>query len=389
MKKMTLLSGVLISFAQAELAQVSKAQIKCEVNSCALELQFSQEKSNPTISQSLTGGVLHLNLGKTQLNLQSQSFKTGPLKSIAVKSLGSDRYDLAIQSKDALSQGFKKIERVDSKTVRFVFDLKSKTSAWSQSLVQSTASASGSISLGHSADQAFFSQFAKEQSKTKITPSSSQSFALQKTPRPMVFVADAQIFEMADMKSKPIASAVAAKVVDRLELKAEWVKVRTKSGKIGYALRNKLVYEDELNSAQKKQWAELLKSPKRFELNPVAQVASNSKDSAVVVSMATPESKHFVYSSFGRRDPFVPVKLPEVEGISIDDVRLVGIIWNSKDPIAIFEDQKVPERNYSLRIGDAVMNGMVKKITQNGVVFTLNDFGVVRQYSMSLPKEQK
>lgn len=389
MKSIQILSLLLVASAAAQIAQVEAASLHCEKKSCALDLQFATAKSNPTISQSLQKDQLHLTLGKTQVKLSSQTFKNGPLTSVKVESLNADRFDLVLESKNGFSSSFKKIERLDDKKVRFWFDLKQGDGLWQTELAHGTPAprSVSSRSVGESADQAFFQKFSQEQLKQKNQMSIAQSFTLQKSSRPMVFIGDAVVYEMADMKSKALAQASFGKRVDRIELKAEWVKIRAKSGLTGYVLRNKIAYEDELTPAQIKQ-ANAMNAKQRTELSQ-PQMAQTAKDTALVVRMADPEQKHFVYSSFGRRDPFVPVKLPEVEGISIDDVRLVGIIWDAKDPIAIFEDQKVPERNYSLRAGDAVLNGMVKKITPNGVIFTLNDFGVIRQYSMTLPKEQK
>lgn len=389
MKSIQILSLLMVASVSAQIAQVEAATVNCEKKSCALDLQFAVSKSNPTISQSLQKDQLHLTLGKTQVKLASQTFKNSPLRSIKVESLSADRFDVVLESQTGFASAFKKIERIDDKKVRFWFDLKQGEGRW-QGGLQAGSPAPRSISsrsVGESADQAFFQKFSQDQLKQKSAMSIAQSFTLQKSSRPMVFTGDAVVYEMADMKSKVLAQASFGKRVDRIELKAEWVKIRAKSGLTGYVLRNKIAYEDELTAAQIKQ-ANAMSSKQRSELAQ-PQVATTAHDSTAVVQMAEPEQKHFVYSSFGRRDPFVPVKLPEVEGISIDDVRLVGIIWDAKDPIAIFEDQKVPERNYSLRAGDAVLNGMVKKITPNGVIFTLNDFGVIRQYSMTLPKEQK
>ena len=91
------------------------------------------------------------------------------------------------------------------------------------------------------------------------------------------------------------------------------------------------------------------------------------------------------YSSFGRRDPFVEIKGLVEEGINIDQVELVGIIWESDVPMAILVESKNPSISYTLKEGDKILNGKVLKITQTDVLFLIQEFGVSRRYSMGLP----
>ena len=91
------------------------------------------------------------------------------------------------------------------------------------------------------------------------------------------------------------------------------------------------------------------------------------------------------YSSFGRRDPFVEVDGLVEEGINIDQVELVGIIWESDVPVAILVESKNPSISYTVKEGDKILNGKVLKITQTDVLFLIQEFGVSRRYSMGLP----
>jgi hypothetical protein len=91
------------------------------------------------------------------------------------------------------------------------------------------------------------------------------------------------------------------------------------------------------------------------------------------------------YSSFGRRDPFVEIKGLVEEGINIDQVELVGIIWESDVPMALLVESKNPSISYTLKEGDKILNGKVLKITQTDVLFLIQEFGVSRRYSMGLP----
>ncbi len=97
------------------------------------------------------------------------------------------------------------------------------------------------------------------------------------------------------------------------------------------------------------------------------------------------DKKTLRYSSFGRRDPFIPLKNTEVDGVSIDEIRLVGIIWDEKSPLVLLEDVRVDGVSYTLREGDPIINGKVLKITRKEVIFQVSEFGVTRRFSMPLP----
>lgn len=107
------------------------------------------------------------------------------------------------------------------------------------------------------------------------------------------------------------------------------------------------------------------------------------KDSVAELSPKIPP--YFIYSSFGKRDPFLPIDLPEIDGISMDELRLVAIIWDSKEPMAILQDVRSEDVSYNLQEGDRVINGTLSKILPNEVIFTLTEFGVTRNFSMILP----
>lgn len=396
-----------------------KVSLSCDAQNCNLDLLFKQEKANPTISQKISApSKLVVSIGRVSSSLNCQK----KLESSQFRSFNlvqaNDRFDLEFGLGDKISKGFDKISRLDSKTVRFsmkntdsksLFQTELCSSDEKTSVVKSKATPPAAKTtdkpkvLGKTADAVLFKKFAEENLSTVTKVQTSTSFPLSMQIRPMVFLTRSSIYESSDLKSRVIGEGDFGKLVERIQIKSEWVQVRAKSGLVGYVLRNKLVYEDELTPAQSEQIGRnFAKQPQaRYDLaikidaeksglavDPSKKVFANT-DSAQTILNEDAGQKHFSYSSFGRRDPFVPVKLPEVEGISIDDVHLVGIIWSAKDPIAIFEDAKVPERSYSLRQGDAVMNGMVQKITQEGVVFSLTEFGVTRQFSMTLPKEQK
>jgi hypothetical protein len=140
----------------------------------------------------------------------------------------------------------------------------------------------------------------------------------------------------------------------------------------GYIYQRDIVPETDLTTAQKDRIRRLGKdSPGNID-------SANAR-------FGWKDDDRISYSSYGRRDPFVEVKPLTVGGISIDQVSLVGIIWNDEDPMVILEDLKAHGISYTLHEGDTVQNGKVLKISPNDVMFLLHEYGVTRRYSMTLP----
>ena len=135
-------------------------------------------------------------------------------------------------------------------------------------------------------------------------------------------------------------------------------------------------FYDELTSVQ----AERLK---QVDLDRGTNLTANT--GAITSQLDGLYEDKVTYSSFGRRDPFVEVKGLVEEGININQVELVGIIWESDVPMAILVDTKNPSISYTLKEDDKILNGKVLKITQTDVLFLIQEFGVSRRYTMGLP----
>jgi hypothetical protein len=92
------------------------------------------------------------------------------------------------------------------------------------------------------------------------------------------------------------------------------------------------------------------------------------------------------YKVYGR-DPFVPLTrdssaysdLPRVENL-----RLVGVLEDSRERIALVEDFKNNNRAFALRANDPVEFGKVLRVQRDKVVFLIRDFDVSRSYTLSL-----
>ena len=218
-----------------------------------------------------------------------------------------------------------------------------------------------------------FAEFSKgmDSEKKKIV-SVAQSFGLRRMVRNLIVVAESTPF-----LASPSENADALESLDfgtrleDMELIGLFYKVRLGS-KIGYVNRRAVSFPDELSAVQSER------------LKQLAMEQGGTLDTGAV-RFEHPIEERVSYSSFGRRDPFIEVKGLMEEGINIDQVELVGIIWESEVPLAILADSKNSEISYTVKEGDRILNGKVLKITQTDVLFLLQEFGVSRRYSMSLP----
>jgi hypothetical protein len=98
-----------------------------------------------------------------------------------------------------------------------------------------------------------------------------------------------------------------------------------------------------------------------------------------------PEEKRVTYNSYGRRDPFIPVDQSAADnGIDIDQMKVVGIIWQSSEPMAVLEHTHEANVSYTVKQGDPIHNGRVGKITREAVTFDISEYGISRSYSLKL-----
>ena len=218
-----------------------------------------------------------------------------------------------------------------------------------------------------------FAEFSKDmdQDKKKLV-TVSQSFGLRPVARNLIVVAETTPFLSAPSeKSQELETLEFGARLENIELDGLYHKVRLGS-KIGYVNRRAVSFPDELSAVQSERL-------KQIALEKGGALDSNA------VHFDHPIEERISYSSFGRRDPFIEIKGLMEEGINIDQVELVGIIWESEEPIAILAETKNASVSYAVKEGDRILNGKVLKITQTDVLFLLQEFGVSRRYSMSLP----
>ncbi|MEO6095943.1 MAG: hypothetical protein ABIW76_09735 [Fibrobacteria bacterium] len=98
-----------------------------------------------------------------------------------------------------------------------------------------------------------------------------------------------------------------------------------------------------------------------------------------------PEENRIAYNSYGRRDPFIPVEQGASDnGIDIDQMKVVGIIWQSQQPMAVLEHNREAGVSFTVKEGDPVHNGRVARISRDAVTFDISEYGISRSYSLKL-----
>ena len=222
-----------------------------------------------------------------------------------------------------------------------------------------------------------FSEFVKTyENESKKLVSSTQTFHLRPVLRELIVVADETEFYAAPSeKSQVMQRVVFGDRLVNMDLKGLYRKVQI-GNKIGYVNRRAVSFSDELSAVQ-------MERLKKVDQERGEKLTQGMKPGGSALDELYED--RVTYSSFGRRDPFVEIKGLVEEGINIDQVELVGIIWEAEEPVAILVETKNPGVSYTLKEGDKIMNGKVLKITQTDVLFLIQEFGVSRRYSMGLP----
>ena len=222
-----------------------------------------------------------------------------------------------------------------------------------------------------------FSDFVKSyEAESKKLISSVQTFHLRPVVRELIVVADeTEFFAAPNDKAQVMQRVVFGDRLVNMDLNGLYRKVQF-GNKIGYVNRRAVSFSDELSAVQ-------IERLKKVDQERGEKLTQGKKP--VGSALSDLYEDRVTYSSFGRRDPFVEIKGLVEEGINIDQVELVGIIWEAEEPVAILAETKNPGVSYTLKEGDKIMNGKVLKITQTDVLFLIQEFGVSRRYSMGLP----
>ena len=102
-----------------------------------------------------------------------------------------------------------------------------------------------------------------------------------------------------------------------------------------------------------------------------------------------PQQSGIEYSVLGR-DPFLPLTQDEEGPLpNVDNLQMVGILYDKAARIALFEDMKDKANAYALRENDPVKNGYLLRIQSDKVLFLIKEFGISRTFTMKLNKEKQ
>ena len=122
---------------------------------------------------------------------------------------------------------------------------------------------------------------------------------------------------------------------------------------------------------------------------PAATQSTAKRDSVARQSQLAYQREVFAYAAGGRRDPFVSLASTDVLRPTIADLQLVGIAYAPRgagggvQSVAIFRDRQTKEQ-YRTRVGQQLGRMRVARIEPRRVVFSLDEFGVSRQESITM-----
>ncbi len=105
---------------------------------------------------------------------------------------------------------------------------------------------------------------------------------------------------------------------------------------------------------------------------------------------STHSQQEIVYHVRGR-DPFIPLNEKDVYRADLPDVtelKLVGVLYDKDDRVALFEDLSNENQPYAMRERDRVRSGRVFRIQENRVIFLLNESGISHTFTLDLHKSQ-
>jgi hypothetical protein len=123
-------------------------------------------------------------------------------------------------------------------------------------------------------------------------------------------------------------------------------------------------------------------------LDSAQHYAAHVKDSIEHVKQYV-GPKTVVYHVYGR-DPFLPLSRDTDSPVpAVENLNVVGILYDQVDRIGLFEDKQDKTRAYALRENDPVKNGYVLRVQPDKVLFLLNEFGISRTYALKLTKDKQ
>lgn len=122
---------------------------------------------------------------------------------------------------------------------------------------------------------------------------------------------------------------------------------------------------------------------------PAAQAASDTAAQDTMASRTGLVREVFAYRS-GGRDPFQSLLTSGDIRPLLEDLRLTTILYDGRYParsVAVLRDVSVNKR-YDVRVDDELGRLRVVEIRPRQVVFSVEEFGVTRQVTLALAKQE-
>ena len=153
--------------------------------------------------------------------------------------------------------------------------------------------------------------------------------------------------------------------------------------------REKAVADAKALAAAAQQTKDIQKA--KIRQKPLAQPPqelAKAPQASIKDTVQTPPVKTFPklieYQVLGR-DPFLPLSQDEEGPLpNIENLQLVGILYDAMDRIGLFEDMRNKAKAFALRENDPVKNGYLLRIQTDKVLFLINELGISRTYAMKL-----
>lgn len=123
---------------------------------------------------------------------------------------------------------------------------------------------------------------------------------------------------------------------------------------------------------------------------PAAPKAAPKIDESLIPPPGTPLSRESYAYAGGSRDPFVSVLEGGAIGPELPDLDLVAIYYIERNPaqsVAVLRD-RVTNKNYTVHEGERVGRARASDIRPRDVTFAIDDFGTIRQVTLSLRKQE-
>lgn len=125
----------------------------------------------------------------------------------------------------------------------------------------------------------------------------------------------------------------------------------------------------------------------------LAELGHNSDTSGVSADSGLNQAqKNIVKYNIIGRDPFLPLVVDTSEDnddANVEHLRLVGVLIDNTEQIALFEDLKAGRKPFALRENESVDHGKVLKIYKDKVVFLITEYGISRSYTIRLATKQE